>query len=58
MPNETDATSERNDRLKATMRQTETPLSSAPQIVRSSRRIPNNEITPTTTNGHPYGDRR
>lgn len=58
MPNETDATSERNQKLKATMRQTETPLSSAPQVVKSPRQIPKNEVTPTTTKGHPYGDRR
>ena len=57
MPNESDATSERNNRLKATMGQTETPLSSAPQVVKSPRQIPKNEVTPTTTNGHPYSDR-
>ena len=58
MPNKSDATSERNNRLKAAMRQTETPLSSAPKIVQSPRQIPKNEVTPTTTGGHPYGDRR
>ena len=52
---DSDANAERNVKLKSAMRQTQTPLSSAPQVVGSPKL--KNPVTKYNTKSDPYKQR-
>jgi hypothetical protein len=52
-----DSTSERNEQLKATMSQKETPLNKGPGQVPCGQPQVKNVSKYTSRNGHPYGDK-